>query len=58
MQPGALVQRRVSLTALKGFALELPVGALRDDILSQPDQLPPEEFIASARMWLRLARAR
>jgi hypothetical protein len=44
---------------MKRLALqELPVGPLRDDILSQPDQLTPEEFLASARMWLRLARVR
>jgi hypothetical protein len=44
---------------MKRLALEdLPRGPLRDDILSQPDQLQPEEFLANARMWLRLARAR
>ncbi len=51
--------RTVKLSGLKQFAQEdLPRGPLRDDILSQPDQLPPEEFLASARVWLRLARAR
>jgi hypothetical protein len=43
---------------MKKIALELPRGPLRDDIFSQPDHLSPEEFLASARMWLRLARAR
>lgn len=47
------------LSGLKEFALEkLPAGPLRDDILSQPDELTSEEFLASARIWLRLARAR
>jgi len=49
----------VRISSLKRLALEeLPTGPLRDDILSQPDELSPEEFLASARMWLRLTRAR
>lgn len=49
----------VNIAGLKRFALEdLPRGSLRDDILSQPDELEAEQFLASARMWLRLARAR
>jgi hypothetical protein len=49
----------VNIAGLKRFALEdLPDSPLRDDILSQPEDLPAEEFLASARMWLRLARAR
>jgi hypothetical protein len=49
----------VRLSGLKRLALEeLPMGPLRDDILSQPDNLPAEEFLACARVWLRLARAR
>jgi hypothetical protein len=49
----------VKLPGLKQFALDkLPEGALRDDILSQPDELPPDDFLASARVWLRMARAR
>ena len=51
-------QRRVMLSNIKRFALEgLPRGPLRDDILSQPDEVSAEEFLASARVWLRLARA-
>jgi len=43
---------------MKKFALRgLPGGPLRDDILSQPDDIGAEEFLASARVWLRLARA-
>jgi hypothetical protein len=42
---------------LKRFALEkLPEGSLRDDILSQPDEITPEEYLANCRMWLRLVR--
>jgi hypothetical protein len=52
------IRRHVVLKGLKRFALEtLPGGPLRDDILSQPDELSTEEFLASARVWLRLARA-
>jgi hypothetical protein len=48
----------VDVTGLKRFALQaLPRGPLRDDILSQPDGIGAEEFLASARVWLRLARA-
>ena len=48
----------VDLIGLKRFALQaLSSGPLRDDILSQPDRVGAEEFLASARVWLRLARA-
>ena len=48
----------VDLAGLKRFALQiLPRGPLRDDILSQPDRIGVDEFLASARVWLRLARA-
>jgi len=48
----------VSLEDIKKLALDgLPRGPLRDDILSQPDELSAEEFLASARVLLRLARA-
>jgi hypothetical protein len=48
---------RVRLDDIKKFALHsVPRGPLRDDILSQPDELSAEEFLASARVWLRLAR--
>jgi hypothetical protein len=54
-----VVTRRVRISDLKKIAQdEIPRGPLRDDILSQPEELAPEEFLASARMWLRLARAR
>ena len=44
------------MTGLKRFALQaLPSGPLRDDILSQPDMVGAEEFLANARVWLRLA---
>lgn len=59
MQSDTVSRRNVGLSALKRLALEeLPRSPLRDDILSQPDELPPEEFLASARVWLRLARSR
>jgi hypothetical protein len=49
--------RKIRLTELKKFALEkIPAGALREDILSQPDEIPPEEFLANCRVWQRLAR--
>jgi hypothetical protein len=51
-------QTRVWLESIKKFALRgLPGGPLRDDILSQPEVVSAEEFLASARVWLRLARA-
>jgi len=51
-------EKRVMLSNIKRFALEsLPGGPLRDDILSQPDEVSAEEFLTSARVWLRLARA-
>ncbi|MDG7012155.1 MAG: hypothetical protein JRN17_03600 [Nitrososphaerota archaeon] len=54
MNPGSTVD----LAGLKRFALQiLPRGPLRDDILSQPDRIGVDEFLASARVWLRLARA-
>ena len=44
---------------LKKFALEkLPEGPLRDDILSQPEEISPGEYLANCRVWLRLARLR
>ena len=59
MESDAVITRRVRISDLKKVAQnEIPRGPLRDDILSQPDELAPEEFLASARMWLRLARAR
>ena len=54
MNPGSTVD----LTGLKRFALQvLSRGPLRDDILSQPDRVGAEEFLANVRVWLRLARA-
>jgi hypothetical protein len=56
------VGRKVNLTGLKRFALEkLPAGPLRDDILSQPDEVTPEEvtpeeYLVNCRVWQRLAR--
>ena len=47
----------VSLAELKRFALHgLPEGPLRDDILSQPEAVTPEEYLANCRVWLRLLR--
>jgi len=59
VQPDQIAHGIVRISSLKRLALEeLPTGPLRDDILSQPEELPPEEFLASARIWLRLARSR
>jgi hypothetical protein len=58
IQASDRTEKRVMLSNIKKFALEgLPRGPLRDDILSQPDDVSAEEFLASARVWLRLARA-
>ncbi len=58
MQSSDDAQRLVGLISIKKFALgSLPSGPLRDDILSQPDEVGAQEFLASARVWLRLARA-
>ncbi|MDG6977813.1 MAG: hypothetical protein JRN58_01900 [Nitrososphaerota archaeon] len=57
IQEGALARQNVNLSGLKRFALEkLPDGPLRDDILSQPDEVSLEEYLANCRVWLRLAR--
>jgi hypothetical protein len=57
MQTGSVVRNSVGLTGLKRFALEsLPSGPLRDDILSQPDEITPAEYLANCRVWQRLAR--
>lgn len=51
------IDRKVNLLGLKRFALEkLPSGPLRDDILSQPDEITPEDFLANCRLWLRIAK--
>ncbi len=58
MQTSGRAQKCVGLENIKKFALQgLPRGPLRDDILSQPDEVSAEEFLASARVWLRLSRA-
>jgi hypothetical protein len=50
--------RKVSLFGIKRFALEmLPEGPLRDDILSQPDEVFSGEYLTNCGVWLRLARA-
>jgi hypothetical protein len=47
----------VKLSGLKQFALEkLPEGALRDDILSQPDEISTQDYLANCRIWLRLTK--
>ncbi len=59
MQSATAAENRVRLTALKRFALEkLPEGPLRDDILSQPEEVAPDVYLANCRVWLRLARLR
>lgn len=57
IQTSGQAQKRVRLENIKKFALQgLQRGPLRDDILSQPDEVSAEEFLASVRVWLRLAR--
>lgn len=57
MQAGIVGRRNVSLLNLKQYALQkLPDGPLRDDILAQPDEIPPEEYLANCRVWLRMLR--
>lgn len=49
--------RRIPLSALKRVALdELPEGPLRDDILSQPDDVAPDEYLSDCAFWLRLLK--
>ncbi len=58
MQSKTAVEGKVRLSDLKRFALEkLPEGPLRDDILSQPDEVSSGEYLTNCRVWLRLARA-
>ncbi len=57
MQSAAAEVNRVRLTDFKRFALEkLPEGPLRDDILSQPEEVSADEYLANCRVWLRLLR--
>ena len=59
MRPEALVNDKIRLSDMKWFALQmLPEGPLRDDILSQPDEVSADEYIANCRVWLRLLRLR
>jgi hypothetical protein len=58
VQPDSIAESKVRLSDLKRFALEkLPEGPLRDDILSQPDEVSSSEYLTDCRVWLRLARA-
>lgn len=57
MQAGAVARHKVDLSDLKQFALQkLPDGPLRDDILAQPDEITPEDYVANCRVWLRMLR--
>jgi hypothetical protein len=57
MQAGSAIGQTVNLAQFKRFALrKLPDGPLRDDILSQPDEITAEEYLADCRVWMRLAR--
>jgi hypothetical protein len=57
MQAVPAVGETINLAEFKRFALlKLPDGPLRDDILSQPDEVTPEEYLADCRVWMRLAR--
>jgi hypothetical protein len=48
--------RKVSMVGMKKLASDMENGPLRDDLLQQPDEIGVEEFLACARMWLRLAK--
>ncbi|MDA4115815.1 MAG: hypothetical protein OK442_04595 [Thaumarchaeota archaeon] len=57
MQAGPAVGQSINLAEFKRFALQkLPDGPLREDILSQPDEISADEYLADCRVWLRLAR--
>ena len=57
MEADTVVGKTVYPVGSKRFALErLPNGSLRDDILSQSDEVDTVDFLASLRVWLRLAR--
>jgi hypothetical protein len=57
MQERSAPKQGINLTDFKKFALQkLPDCPLRDDILSQPDEISPEEYLADCRVWMRLAR--
>lgn len=59
MQSATTAESKVRLTAIKRFALgKLREGPLRDDILSQPDEVAPDDYLANCRVWLRLLRLR
>ena len=55
LQSASSIDRKVSLTSLKRFALEkLPEGSLRAVILSQPDEVSEEEAVVLAKTFSRL----
>lgn len=52
-------RKKVNIRPLKDLALQkLPDGLLRDDILSRPDEIGAEEYLADVGVWLRLLRLR
>ena len=58
MQQAPTLDRKISLTGLKRLALhDLPPDSpVRDDILSQPDDVSPDEFLSDCAVWLRLLK--
>ena len=57
MQAGTVSRQNVNLLGLKQFTLQkLPDGPLLDDILAQPNEITPEEYLANCRVWLRMLR--
>ena len=60
VQPASTLDRKISLTALKRLVLhDLPPDSpVRDDILSQPDDVSPDEFLSDCAVWLRLLKLR
>ena len=52
------VERSVDIRPLRAFALEkLPKDLmLRDFLLTEPDELPVEEFLSRLSVWIRLLK--
>ena len=53
-------ERKVRITPLKEFVLNrLSQGLpLRDLLLSEPDELSPNEFLVKCEVWLKLLKRR
>ena len=46
----------IDIKRVKEFAMSLPPSSsLREVILSEPDMIPPLEFLGKSEVWLKLA---